>query len=249
MDQNAMRLTEDQAIQDTVMSISSLMTAMETDEEHAGEYRQILRVLELNNARLYRPLYVQRILRRREDGRWQHGSVRLGNAVDAAAREARRILRDAAQIRCEVPPGVLWMESDANVLADMLYAAVALTCPDSSADHELLLRLEKREEDRAELTVMSRSKPSEAEGCTSFGTLEAEQRLVAAFCEEYGCTQVFTESAQAHTLRISLPLSDGKSGMIQLQSGAEEHSRLDGSELLLARLRWHAQEPAESVSQ
>ena len=88
MDQNAMRLTEDQAIQDTVMSISSLMTAMETDEEHAGEYRQILRVLELNNARLYRPLYVQRILRRREDGRWQHGSVRLGNAVDAAAQEA-----------------------------------------------------------------------------------------------------------------------------------------------------------------
>jgi hypothetical protein len=249
MDQNAMRLTEDQVILDTVMSISSLLTALETNEELAADQRHLLRMLELNNARLYRPLYVQRILRRREDGRWQHGSVRLGNAVDAAAREARRILREAAEVRCEVPQGVLWMESDANVLADMLYAAVALTCPDSSADHELLLRLEKREEDRAELTVMSRSKPSEAEGCTPFGTLAAERRLVAAFCEEYGCTQVFTESAQAHTLRISLPLSDGKSGMIQLQSGAEEHSRLDGSELLLARLRWHAQEPAESVSQ
>ena len=249
MDQNAMRLTEDQVILDTVMSISSLLTALETNEEPAADQRHLLRMLELNNARLYRPLYVQRILRRREDGRWQHGEVRLENAVDAAAQEARRILREAAEVRCEVPPGVLWMESDADVLADMLYAAIALTCPDSSADHELLLRLEKRGEQQAELTIMSRSKPSEAQGCTSFGTLEAERQLVAAFCEEYGCTQVFTESAQAHTLRISLPLSDGKSGMIQLQSGAEEHTRLDGSELLLARLRWHAQEPAESVSQ
>ena len=36
MDQNAMRLTEDQVILDTVMSISSLLTALETNEELAG---------------------------------------------------------------------------------------------------------------------------------------------------------------------------------------------------------------------